>query len=183
MPRRTSPLLRNTLQHTVTPESHGIRQTDTSMLFYASCRRSSTATHCSTLQHTATHCNTLHHTAPHCITQHNIATHVNTLQLFNTLQHTATHCNTLQHSAAQCSTVHTATHCNTLQHSAAQCSTVQQPKACYMSTAQEWTNRTLISHERTSVHFLVLPGSLLSITEVTEYRHFSPFKAFPSIKI
>ena len=39
--------------------------------------------------------------------------------------------------------------------------------------AQEWTNRTLISHERTSVHFLVLPGSLLSITEITEYTYFS----------
>ena len=36
-------------------------------------------------------------------------------------------------------------------------------------SAQEWTNRTLISHERTSVHFLVLPGSLLSFTEITEY--------------
>ena len=34
--------------------------------------------------------------------------------------------------------------------------------------AQEWTNRTLISHERMSVHFLVLPGSLLSFTEITE---------------
>ena len=39
--------------------------------------------------------------------------------------------------------------------------------------AHEWTNRTLISHERTSVHFLVLPGSLLSITEITEYTYFS----------
>jgi len=34
-------------------------------------------------------------------------------------------------------------------------------------SAQEWTNRTLISHERTSVYFLVLSGSLLSITEIT----------------
>ena len=50
--------------------------------------RSSTATHCNTLQHTATHCTTLQHTAPHC----------------NTLQHTATHCNTLQHTATHCST-------------------------------------------------------------------------------
>jgi len=40
-------------------------------------------------------------------------------------------------------------------------------------TAQEWTNRTSISHERTSVHSLVLPGSLLSITEITEYTYFS----------
>jgi len=37
-----------------------------------------------------------------------------------------------------------------------------------MYAAQEWTNRTLISHERMSVHFLVLPGSLLSFTEITE---------------
>jgi len=43
-------------------------------------------------------------------------------------------------------------------------------------TAQEWTNRTLAVHELTSVHFLVLPGSLLSITEITEYRYFSPLK-------
>ena len=34
--------------------------------------------------------------------------------------------------------------------------------------AQEWTYRTLAVHERTSVHFLVLPGSLLSVTEITE---------------
>jgi len=40
-------------------------------------------------------------------------------------------------------------------------------------SAQEWTNRTLISHERTSVHFLVLPGSLLSFTEITEYTYIS----------
>jgi len=33
--------------------------------------------------------------------------------------------------------------------------------------AQEWTIRTLISHERTSVQFLVLPGSLLPFTEIT----------------
>ena len=39
--------------------------------------------------------------------------------------------------------------------------------------AQEWTNRTLINHERTSVHFLVLPGSLLSSTEITEYTYIS----------
>jgi len=39
--------------------------------------------------------------------------------------------------------------------------------------AQEWTNRTLISHEQTSVHFLVMPGSLLSITEITEYTYIS----------
>jgi len=40
-------------------------------------------------------------------------------------------------------------------------------------SAQEWTNRTLITHERTSVHFLVLPGSLLSFTEITEYTYIS----------
>jgi len=40
-------------------------------------------------------------------------------------------------------------------------------------SAQEWTNRTLISHERTIVHFLVLPGSLLSITEISEYTYIS----------
>ena len=40
-------------------------------------------------------------------------------------------------------------------------------------TAHEWTNPTLISHEQTSVHFLVLPGSLLSFTEITEYTYIS----------
>jgi len=43
-------------------------------------------------------------------------------------------------------------------------------------SSQGWTNRTLAVHERTSVHFLVLPGSLLSITEITEYTYFSPLK-------
>jgi len=43
-----------------------------------------------------------------------------------------------------------------------------------IQAAHEWTNRTLAVHELTSVHFLVLPGSLLSITEITEYRYFSP---------
>jgi len=45
-----------------------------------------------------------------------------------------------------------------------------------MNAAQEWTNRTLAVHELTSVHFLILPGSLLSNTEITEYRYFSPWK-------
>jgi len=48
--------------------------------------------------------------------------------------------------------------------------------------AQEWTNRTLAVHERTSVHFLVLPGSFFSITEITEYRYFSPFKPIDELK-
>ena len=39
--------------------------------------------------------------------------------------------------------------------------------------AQERTNRTVISHERTSVHFLVLPGSLFSFTEITEFLYIS----------
>jgi len=43
----------------------------------------------------------------------------------------------------------------------------------HMQTAQEWTIRTLTSHERTIVHFLVSPGSLLSITEITEYTYIS----------
>ena len=30
-----------------------------------------------------------------------------------------------------------------------------------------------IGHEPAIVHFLVLPGSLLSITEITEYTYFS----------
>ena len=40
--------------------------------------------------------------------------------------------------------------------------------------AQGWINRTLIDHERAIVHFLVLLGSLWSITEITEYTYFSP---------
>jgi len=39
--------------------------------------------------------------------------------------------------------------------------------------AQEWTDRTPISHERTSVHSLVLPGSQSSFTEITEYTYVS----------
>jgi len=35
-----------------------------------------------------------------------------------------------------------------------------------VQAAQGWRNRTLISHERAIVHFLVLPASLFSITAV-----------------
>jgi len=48
--------------------------------------------------------------------------------------------------------------------------------------AQEWTNRTLAVHELTSVHFLELPGSLLSITKITEYRYFSPLKPIRELR-
>jgi len=48
-----------------------------------------------------------------------------------------------------------------------------QKKGLRLSSAQGWRNRTLIGHERAIVHFFVLPGSLLSITEITEYIHFS----------
>jgi len=48
--------------------------------------------------------------------------------------------------------------------------------------AQEWTNRTLAVHERTSVHFLVFLGSLLSITEITEYRYCSPLKPIRELR-
>jgi|AntRauMFilla1563_2_1112583.scaffolds.fasta_scaffold10502_1 hypothetical protein len=40
-------------------------------------------------------------------------------------------------------------------------------------------NRTLISHERTSVHFLVLAGSVFSITEFT---YFSLIKTLAQFK-
>ena len=49
-------------------------------------------------------------------------------------------------------------------------------------TAQEWTNGTPINHERASVHFLVLPGSLLSITETTVYKYFSLIYAITEFK-
>ena len=39
-------------------------------------------------------------------------------------------------------------------------------------SAQGWRNRTLIGHERAIVHF-VLPGSLLSLTEITESTYVS----------
>ena len=57
-----------------------------------------------------------------------------------------------------------------------------QWKLLYMAPAQGWTNRTLAVHERTSVHFLVLPGSLLSITEITEYAYFSPLKPIHELR-
>jgi len=38
---------------------------------------------------------------------------------------------------------------------------------------QGWSNRTLIGHEQAIVHFLVVPGSLFSITEITEYTYSS----------
>jgi len=49
--------------------------------------------------------------------------------------------------------------------------------------AQECTNCTLISHERTSVHFLVLPDSLSSITEITEYLNFSQSRPWLNLNI
>jgi len=48
--------------------------------------------------------------------------------------------------------------------------------------AQELTNRTLISHERTIVHFLVLPGSLFSFTEITEYIYISLIQTLAEFK-
>jgi len=41
-------------------------------------------------------------------------------------------------------------------------------------SAQEWTNRTLAVHEQVDSRFSVLPGSESTITETTEYIHFSP---------
>ena len=46
-----------------------------------------------------------------------------------------------------------------------------------ITSAQEWTNRTLAVHERVDSRFLVLPGSELTITEITEYIYFSLSKA------
>jgi len=52
----------------------------------------------------------------------------------------------------------------------------------FFISAQEWTHRIVISHERTSVNFLVLPGSLLSITEITEYTYFSLIETLAEFK-
>jgi len=41
-------------------------------------------------------------------------------------------------------------------------------------TAQEWNILTLAVHERVDSWFLVLAGSELKITEITEYRYFNP---------
>jgi len=43
-------------------------------------------------------------------------------------------------------------------------------------TAQEWINRTLSVHVRVDSRFLVLPGSESTITQITDYMYFSPFK-------
>ena len=53
---------------------------------------------------------------------------------------------------------------------------------CIPESAQEWTNRTLAVHERVDSRFLVLPGSELTITEITEYIYFSPLKSFRQFK-
>jgi len=44
------------------------------------------------------------------------------------------------------------------------------------NAAQEWTDRTLAVHERVDSRFLVLPGSELTITKITEYIYFSLLK-------
>jgi len=48
--------------------------------------------------------------------------------------------------------------------------------ASLAAAAQEWTNLTLAVHERVDSRILVLPGSESTITEITEYIHFSPLK-------
>ena len=40
-------------------------------------------------------------------------------------------------------------------------------------TAQEWTNRTPNATNKSILHFLLLPGSESSFTEITEYVYFS----------
>jgi len=40
-------------------------------------------------------------------------------------------------------------------------------------TAQEWKNRTPNATDLSIVHFLILPGSQSTITEITEYIYFS----------
>jgi len=42
-----------------------------------------------------------------------------------------------------------------------------------MHAAQEWTNRTPNATNMSITHFLLLPGSELSFTEITEYVYFS----------
>jgi len=39
--------------------------------------------------------------------------------------------------------------------------------------AQEWTNHTPNATNKSIVHFLLLPGSQSSFTEITEYVYFS----------
>jgi len=44
---------------------------------------------------------------------------------------------------------------------------------CMYAPAQEWTNRTPNATNKSIPHFLVLPGSESSFTEITEYIYFS----------
>jgi len=44
------------------------------------------------------------------------------------------------------------------------------------------SNFTPISHDRTSVHFLVQPNCLFSITETTEYSYFRPIQTINQYK-
>jgi len=46
-------------------------------------------------------------------------------------------------------------------------------KNLQLAAAQGWSNRTLIGHKRAIVHFVVLPGSLFSSTDITEYTYSS----------
>ena len=43
----------------------------------------------------------------------------------------------------------------------------------YLLRPKRWANLTMMSHERTCVQFLVLPGSQFSFTEITEYPYIS----------
>ena len=90
---------------------------------------------------------------------------------------------------------HTATHCNTLNSTTPhRSSTTPEPKRWKLSkvgkkqkefvgnqpkkqtqpgpAAQEWKNRTNAT-KQSIVHFLLLPGSQWSFTEITEYVYFS----------
>jgi len=43
----------------------------------------------------------------------------------------------------------------------------------YFKSAQKWKNRTPNATNKSIVHFLLLPGSQSSFTEITEYTYFS----------
>jgi len=124
--------------------------------------------------HTQTHTDTHKHTQTHINTHRYTQTHIDTHR--HTQTHTQTHRHTQTHTDRSCSRPMTCVTCHThiithdLPHT-------WHPHVCSKvirnDTAQEWTNRTPNATNESIVHFLLLPGSQSSFTEITEYMYFS----------
>ena len=54
---------------------------------------------------------------------------------------------------------------------------------CDGGTTQDARNRTLAVHERVNSRFLVLPGGLSIVTQITGHKYFSPLEPCVNLNI